>query len=124
MDNDVYGHVNNVAYYSYFDTAVNGYLIEAGALDIAAGPVIGLVAQTQCQFFTAVAFPQRLQVGLRVARQGRSSVHFQLGLFADDAPLSAAVGSFVHVYVERASRRPVALPEALTAALGPLRDAG
>ena len=120
MDNDVYGHVNNVVHYSYFDTAVNRYLIEAGALDIHAGEVIGLVVQTQCHYFESLAFPQTVHAGLRVARLGRSSVTYELGLFADDAPLAAAVGRFVHVYVDRATRRPVPVPDPLRAALAPL----
>ncbi len=119
-DNDVYGHMNNVVHYACFDTAVNRYLIEAGALDIHAGAVIGLVVQTQCHYFEPLSFPQRLQVGLRVARRGGSSVHYGLGLFAEGADLSAAVGRFVHVYVDRHSRRPVALPLELRAALAPL----
>jgi len=120
MDNDVYGHVNNVVHYSYFDTAVNRYLIEAGALDIHAGEVIGLVVQTQCHYFESLAFPQTVHAGLRVARLGGSSVRYELGLFADEAPLAAAVGRFVHVYVDRSTRRPVPLPEKLRAALAPL----
>ncbi len=120
MDNDVYGHVNNVVHYSLFDTAVNRYLIQAGALDIHAGQVIGLVVQTQCHYFESIAFPQMVHAGLRVAHQGRSSVRYEIALFADDAPLSAAVGHFVHVYVDRATRRPVPLPDALRAALAPL----
>jgi acyl-CoA thioester hydrolase len=121
MDNDVYGHLNNVVHYSCFDTAVNRYLIEAGALDIHGGEVIGLVVQTQCHYFDSIAFPQTVHAGLRVTKLGRSSVSYELGLFADDAPLSAAVGRFVHVYVDRAGRRPVAaLPEKLRAALAPL----
>lgn len=120
MDNDVYGHLNNVVHYSLFDTAVNRYLIGAGALDIHAGEVIGLVVQTQCHYFESLAFPQTVHAGLRVARLGRSSVTYELGLFADDAPLAAAVGRFVHVYVDRASRRPVPLPDPLRAALAPL----
>jgi acyl-CoA thioester hydrolase len=121
MDNDVYGHVNNVVHYSLFDTAVNGYLIEAGALDIHHGAVIGLVVQTQCHYFESIAFPQVVHAGMRVAHLGRSSVRYELGLFADDAALSAAVGQFVHVYVDRATRRPVLLPPALLAALQPLQ---
>ena len=119
-DNDVYGHVNNVVHYSYFDTAVNRFLIEAGALDIHAGAVIGLVVNTQCHYFESIAFPQTVHVGLAVARLGASSVTYELGLFADDALLSAAVGRFVHVYADRATRRPVPLPEALRAVLAPL----
>jgi acyl-CoA thioester hydrolase len=121
MDNDVYGHVNNVVHYSFFDTAVNRYLIEAGALDIHGGETIGLVVQTQCHYFESIAFPQLVHAGLRVAHSGRSSVRYELGLFADDAPFSAAVGHFVHVYVSRASRRPVPLPAVLRAALAPLQ---
>jgi acyl-CoA thioester hydrolase len=117
MDNDVYGHLNNVVHYSLFDTAVNRTLIEAGVLDIHGGPVIGLVVHTQCHYFDSIAFPQAVHAGLRVEHLGRSSVRYQLGLFADDAPLAAAVGEFTHVYVDRASRRPVELPAALRAAL-------
>lgn len=120
MDNDVYGHVNNVVHYSLFDTAVNRYLIEAGALDIHAGAVIGLVVETRCHYFDSIAFPQTVHAGLRVAHRGRTSVQYEVGLFADDAPLCAAAGRFVHVYVDRATRRPVPLPPALLAALAPL----
>ena len=123
MDNDIYGHVNNVVHYSYFDTAVNGYLIEAGALDIHHGAVIGLVVQTQCHYFDALAFPQRVLAGLRVTQTGRSSVHYELGLYAEDAELAAAVGRFVHVYVDRATRRPVPLPPPLLSALQALKIA-
>jgi acyl-CoA thioester hydrolase len=121
MDNDVYGHVNNVVHYSLFDTAVNRTLIEAGVLDIHAGSVIGLVVHTQCHYFDSIAFPQTVHAGLTVAHLGRSSVRYQLGLFADDAALAAAVGEFTHVYVDRASRRPVDLPAPLRAFLEPLR---
>jgi acyl-CoA thioester hydrolase len=117
MDNDVYGHVNNVVYYSFFDTAVNGLLVEAGVLDIHAGAVIGLVVETQCNYFAPLAFPQAVAAGVRVARLGASSVRYEIGLFADDAPTSAACGHFVHVYVDRATRRPVPLPPALEAVL-------
>ncbi len=112
-DNDVYGHVNNVVYYSWFDTLVNAWLIEAGALDIAQGEVVGLVVQTHCDYFAPLAFPQTVDGGLRVTRIGRSSVRYEIGLFAAAAELCAARGHFVHVYVERASRRPVALPAEL-----------
>jgi acyl-CoA thioester hydrolase len=122
MDNDLYGHVNNVVYYSFFDTAVNRYLIEAGALDIHQGKVIGLVVHTQCHYFEPLAFPQAVQAGLRVLHLGRSSVRYQLGLFADGADLAAAVGEFVHVYVDRESRRPVPLPAPLRLALEPLQQ--
>ncbi len=117
-DNDVYGHVNNVVYYSFFDTAVNRYLIEAGALDIEAGAVIGLVVETQCRYHAPLAFPDVLEVGIRVARIGTSSVRYEVGVFrqgGEDA--AAADGHFVHVYVDRATRRPVPLPETLRAAL-------
>jgi acyl-CoA thioester hydrolase len=121
MDNDVYGHVNNVQYYSFFDTVVNRYLIEAGALDIHAGPVIGLVIETRCNYFAPLAFPQDVEAALRVAHVGTSSVRYEVGLFAPGERLSAAVGHFVHVYVDRGTRRPVALPESLQRALAPLR---
>lgn len=120
MDNDVYGHVNNVVYYSWFDTAVNAYLIEQGALDIHAGSTIGLVIETQCNYFAPLAFPQDVQAGIRVAHIGSSSVRYEVGLFAADAPSAAAVGHFVHVYVDRDSRRPVPLPQALRQVLEPL----
>jgi acyl-CoA thioester hydrolase len=117
MDNDLYGHVNNVVYYSYFDTVVNRYLIEAGALDIHHGDVIGLVVQTHCDYFSELAFPRPVQAGLRVAHMGTSSVRYEVGLFDGDAPLAAACGHFVHVYVDRATRRPTPLPAALRRAL-------
>ncbi len=111
MDNDVYGHVNNVVYYSWFDTAVNAHLIEQGALDIHAGDTIGLVIETQCNYFAPLAFPQTVEAGIRVARIGSSSVRYEVGLFASGEALSAAAGHFVHVYVDRATRRPVPAPE-------------
>ena len=113
MDNDVYGHVNNVVYYSWFDTAVNAWLIEQGALDIHAGEVIGLVIETQCNYFAPLAFPQTIEAGLRVAHLGSSSVRYEVGLFAQGEPMAAACGHFVHVYVDRNSRRPVPLPAVL-----------
>jgi acyl-CoA thioester hydrolase len=119
-DNDAYGHVNNVVYYAWFDTAVNGYLIEAGALDIHAGETIGLVIETRCNYFASLAFPQKVEAGLRVAHVGRSSVRYEVGLFAHGAPEAAAAGHFIHVYVDRHTRRPVELPAALRAALQPL----
>ena len=119
-DNDAYGHVNNVVYYGWFDTAVNGYLIEAGALDIHAGEVIGMVIETRCNYFASLAFPQKVEAGLRVGHVGRSSVRYEVGLFAHGAPQTAAAGHFIHVYVDRVTRRPVELPEALRAALQPL----
>lgn len=116
-DNDVYGHVNNVVYYSYFDTVVNRWLIEAGALDIHGGSVIGLVVETQCHYFEPLAFPQALDAGLRVAHLGQSSVRYEIGLFSRGAPTCAAAGHFVHVYVDRSSRRPVPLPAPVRSAL-------
>jgi acyl-CoA thioester hydrolase len=120
MDNDIYGHVNNVVYYSWFDTAVNSYLIEQDALDIHAGEVIGLVIETQCNYFEPLAFPQTIHAGLRVTRLGQSSVRYEVGLFAEDGSTSAAAGHFIHVYVDRHTRRPVPLPDALRTALTPL----
>ncbi|WP_397534735.1 acyl-CoA thioesterase [Roseateles sp.] len=118
MDNDIYGHLNNVVYYSLFDTAVNQYLIEQGALDIHGGAVIGLVVETHCNYFDSLAFPQRIEAGLRVAQRGRSSVRYEIGLFAEGAQTCAARGHFVHVYVDRDSRRPVAeLPASYQKAL-------
>ena len=109
-DNDAYGHVNNVVYYAWFDTVVNAHLIEAGALDVERSPVIGLVVETHCNYFAPLAFPQQVEAGLRVAHIGRSSVRYAIGLFAQGAPEAAAHGHFVHVYVDRGSRRPAALP--------------
>ena len=113
MDNDAYGHVNNVVYYSWFDTAVNAYLIEHGVLDIHHGDAIGLVVETQCNYFSPLAFPQTVEAGLRVARLGSSSVLYEVALFAQDQDLCAARGHFVHVYVDRVSRRPVSLAQPL-----------
>jgi acyl-CoA thioester hydrolase len=121
MDNDAYGHLNNVVYYSFFDTAVNGYLIDAGALQIEASPVIGLVVQTHCNFFASLTFPQSVDAGLRVTQVGRSSVRYEIGLFGAGEPLTAAAGHFVHVYVDRETRRPTALPPPLLTALEALQ---
>jgi acyl-CoA thioester hydrolase len=112
-DNDVYGHVNNIVYYSWFDTAVNSWLIENGALDIHHGKTIGLVVHTQCHYFASVAFPQALELGLRIAHKGRSSVRYQLGVFVQGETTSAAVGEFTHVYVDASTRRPTNLPPSL-----------
>lgn len=117
MDNDVYGHVNNVVYYSYFDTVVNRYLIDRGVLDIRRSTVIGLVVETGCRYFAPLAFPETVHAGLRVTRLGTSSVRYEVGLFAGDAGLASAQGHFVHVYVDRESRRPTPLPEPLRVAL-------
>jgi acyl-CoA thioester hydrolase len=112
MDNDVYGHVNNVVYYSYFDTAVNGFLVQQGVLDIADSPVIGLVVETGCTYFASIAFPEALEAGVRVTKLGRSSVRYEVAIFRAGAEEAAAQGHFVHVYVDRATQRPVEMPEA------------
>jgi acyl-CoA thioester hydrolase len=117
MDNDVYRHVNNVVYYSYFDTVVNQYLIESGVLDLESSNVIGLVVETQCNYFSPISFPDTVDAGLRVAKLGGSSVRYEVGLFRNDAPQASAQGHFVHVYVDRATNRPTALPAPLRAAL-------
>ena len=121
MDNDAYGHVNNVVYYSWFDTVVNAHLIENGALDIHHGAVIGLVVETHCNYFAPVEFPQDVEAGLRVAHVGRSSVRYEVGLFAAGQPLTAAKGHFVHVYVDRATRQPAVLTELLKTVLEALK---
>jgi len=120
MDNDVYGHVNNVVYYSFFDTAVNGYLLAQGVLDIAKGATIGLVVETHCTYFKPVAFPDAVRAGLRVAHLGTSSVRYEVGIFRDSDDSAAAQGHFVHVYVDRATAKPVPLPADLKRALTPL----
>jgi acyl-CoA thioester hydrolase len=117
MDNDVYGHVNNVVYYSYFDTVVNGYLIAEGVLDIHGSETIGLVVETQCRYFAPLSFPDRVHCGLRVARIGNSSVRYEIGIFRNEDETAVAEGHFVHVYVDRQTRRPTALPAPLRAAL-------
>jgi acyl-CoA thioester hydrolase len=116
-DNDVYGHVNNVAYYGYFDTIVNEYLIAAGALDIHDGAVIGLVVETGCRYYAPLEFPQALEGALRVAKIGNSSVRYELAIFEKGSAAPAAEGYFVHVYVDRATRRPAPLPDPLRRAL-------
>ena len=121
MDNDAYGHVNNVVYYSWFDTVVNAHLIEQGALDIQQGETIGLVVETQCNYFAPVEFPQTVEAGLRVAKVGSSSVRYEVGLFLQGEPLTAAKGHFIHVYVDRASRRPTDLPQRLKRVLEALQ---
>jgi len=121
MDNDAYGHVNNVVYYSWFDTVVNAHLIEQGALDIQQGATIGLVIETQCNYFAPVEFPQVVEGGLRVAHIGSSSVRYEVGLFLAGEPLTVAKGHFVHVYVDRATRRPAALPPRLKEVLAALQ---
>jgi acyl-CoA thioester hydrolase len=117
MDNDVYGHVNNVVYYSFFDTAVNQALIEDGVLDIHAGGVIGLVVETSCTYARPIAFPDRIAAGVRVARIGTSSVRYEVGVFRDGEDDSVAHGYFVHVYVDRSTKKPTPIPGPLRAAL-------
>jgi acyl-CoA thioester hydrolase len=116
-DNDVYGHVNNVVYYSYFDTVVNQYLIEQRVLDIEKSKVIGLVVETQCEYFAPFTFPDVVHAGLRVAKLGNSSVRYEIGLFRNEEKTASAQGHFVHVYVNRASRRSTAVPGDMRAAL-------
>jgi|SRR5688500_10428487 acyl-CoA thioester hydrolase len=123
MDNDVYGHVNNVVYYSYFDTVVNEYLVSSGSLDIQRSRVIGLVVETRCRYFRPIAFPDTVHAGLRVARLGNTSVRYEVGLFRDDEGEAAAQGHFVHVYVDRETRRPAELPAPLRGALEKIRTA-
>ena len=119
-DNDVYGHVNNVVYYSFFDSAVNTYLIEAGGLDIHAGEVVGFVVSSSCDYFASIAFPERIEVGLRVGKLGNSSVQYELAIFKHGEEQACAAGRFVHVFVDRQSNRPVSIPESLRAALARL----
>jgi acyl-CoA thioester hydrolase len=120
-DNDLYGHVNNVEYYSYFDTVINAYLIRQGGLDIHGGLVIGVCAESHCRFHQALAFPENVDAGLRVARLGRSSVRYEIGLFREHADTPAAEGWFVHVFVDRTTRRPQPIPLDLRAALARLQ---
>ncbi len=120
MDNDLYGHVNNVVYYAYFDTVANTYLIEEGGLDIHAGPVVGFVVSSGCEYLAPIAFPARLEGGLRVERLGTSSVRYGIGMFTEGATSAAAHGHFVHVFVDRESQRPVPIPDALRTALARL----
>nr|WP_288467329.1 thioesterase family protein [uncultured Pseudomonas sp.] len=116
-DNDLYGHVNNVTYYSYFDTAVNSYLIEAGGLDIHRGEVVGFVVSSSCDYFESIAFPERIEVGLRVGKLGNSSVQYELAVFRQGQQQACAAGRFVHVFVDRQSNQPVAIPQGLRQAM-------
>ncbi len=120
MDNDSYGHVNNVVYYSYFDTAVNGYLIEAAGTDIRKLPAIGIVAETSCRFLAELSFPEPVDAGLRLEKLGNSSVIYRIGLFSAAREEAAALGRFVHVYVDAETRRVVPVPAPIRAALAPL----
>jgi len=117
MDNDIYGHVNNVVYYSYFDTVVNEYLIREGGLDIHVGEVIGIAVETRCNFFAPLEFPETVDAGLAVSRIGNTSVRYDIGLFGGRAESVAAAGEFVHVFVDRADRRPVPIPASIREAL-------
>ena len=121
-DNDIYGHVNNVTYYSYFDTVVNNYLFEHGGLDIAAAPVIGVAVETMCRFAESVAYPETIELGLRVAKLGNTSVRYELAVFRQGGQVAVASGHFVHVFVERASNKPVTIPSPIRAALERLMD--
>jgi acyl-CoA thioester hydrolase len=119
-DNDAYGHINNVVYYAFFDTAVNAYLIQSGTLDIRNSTVIGLVVETQCQYFKPIAYPDTVHAGIRVAKLGTSSVRYEIGLFRNDDDAAAAQGHFVHVYTDRATNRPVPIPDETRRALSAL----
>jgi len=121
MDNDHYGHVNNVAYYSFFDTAVNGFLIEASGSDIRDLPAIGIVAESGCRFLEAVSFPETIDAGIEVERLGTTSVVYRIALFREGKDVPCAVGRFVHVYVDRSTRRPVGIPAAIRTALDQLK---
>ncbi len=123
-DNDVYGHLNNVLYYSFFDTAVNAWLIEQGLLDIDHGPTISLVVETSCRFHAPLAFPQPVETGLAIDRLGTSSVTYALGVFGKGDGQAAADGRFTHVHVDRETRRPVPMPEAMRSAFSPLLRPG
>ena len=120
MDNDAYGHVNNVTYYSYFDTVVNKHLIAAGVLDVDHDEVFGVVVETGCRFLDALSFPETVDAGVRVARIGTTSVRYEIGLFHQGIDAPAAVGHFVHVYVDRATRRPAPVPPTHRIVLEPL----
>lgn len=120
MDNDHYGHVNNVAYYSFFDTAVNGFLIEATGIDVRELAAIGIVAESSCRFITAVSFPDTIHAGLAIERLGARSIVYRIGLFRNADDEACAVGRFVHVYVDRQTRRPVEIPAVIRAAVSRL----
>ena len=120
MDNDIYGHVNNVIYYSYFDTVINRYLIDAGGLDIQTALVIGITAETQCRFRRPFAYPEPVEAGLRVAQLGTSSARYEVGLFGAEVE-ARAEGYFVHVFVDRGTNRPVPIPAPIRAALEQIR---
>ncbi|MBA5637393.1 acyl-CoA thioesterase [Duganella sp. LX20W] len=120
IDNDQYGHVNNVVYYSYFDTAVNQFLIEQGVLDIHNDQLVGYVVDSACAYFSQLSFPDLLHVGLRVSKLGNSSVRYEIGIYRNDEPVPAAAGHFVHVYVDRSTNKPVTIPDNVRAVLAKL----
>ncbi len=120
MDNDIYGHVNNVVYYAYFDTVINEYLIREGGLDIHEGTIVGVCAESDCKFKASFAFPENVEAGLRVGHLGNRAVRYEIGLFKQGREEAAAVGAFVHVFVERASMKAVPIPEGLRSALAKL----
>lgn len=124
MDNDLYGHVNNVTYYSYFDTVVNYFLIEKGGLDIHNAPVIGVVVESQCNYSQPVAYPDMIHCGLRIGKLGNSSVRYEVGIFRNDEDTASAAGHFVHVFVDRATNKPVPIPDAIKRAFKMILKAG
>lgn len=119
-DNDVYGHVNNMVFYGYFDSVVSGFLVSRGGLDTAKAPVIGVVVESMCRYHHPISFPEVIDAGLRVGRLGRSSVRYEIGIFRQGSDSAAADGHFVHVFVDRETMRPAEIPEAIRAALAPL----
>ena len=120
MDNDSYGHVNNVTYYSYFDTVINEHLIRVGQFDFRTAPVIGIAVETSCRFLRSLSFPETMDAGMRVEKLGRSSVVYAIGLFRQGDELAAAAGQFVHVWVERGTQRPTPIPDEIRVILAPL----
>ena len=122
MDNDSYGHVNNVNYYSFFDTAVNRYLVDRGVLDIHKDDIVGFVVETSCSYFSSISFPDLIHVGVRVTKLGNSSVRYELALFRNDEPIPSAAGHFVHVYVDRRSNKSVPIPQAVRDVLASLQN--
>ncbi len=123
MDNDIYGHVNNVIYYSWFDTVINRFLIEQGGLDIHSGAVVGYCVESQCRYFKPFVFPEPVEAGLRVAHLGRSSVRYEIGLFGEDEVQARAEGHFVHVFVDRSTNLSMPIPESIRKVLEGLRSA-
>jgi len=119
-DNDVYGHVNNMVFYGYFDSVVSGFLVSRGGLDTVKAPVIGVVVESMCRYHHPISFPEVIDAGLRVGRLGRSSVRYEIGIFRQGSDKAAADGHFVHVFVDRETMRPAEIPEAIRAALAPL----